>query len=123
MTSDHRSNSHRWENELLQELDLTRTGPNFARIRPNLRLEDVVLEGSYPDTSVVFMFYDARKPGCLFAFRWETFWEWVEGVDYVSKHGPETPASLATVMWANFDEARDLHLPEVCDPDKVNWIN
>lgn len=78
--------------------------------------------GSYPDTEVVFIFHDSRRPDCLFGFRWGTFWEWIVGEDHVREHGAETPRSLAVVILVNFDEARELHLPRQCDPAAINWI-
>lgn len=111
--------ARRWERTLKDHLW------QYERIRPKdrqFRVEQILLEGQYPNTEIVYLFRHSSRPKCLFGFRWGTFWDWVEGEDYVRKHGPETPASLATIVSVNFEEAAELHLPERCSEGEITWI-
>lgn len=111
-----------WEEQLRQELNATLASPYNSKLRPGLKVNEIRLVGSYPDTEVVFLFRDKRRPECRFGFCWGTFWDWVEGEEYSRKHGAETPRSLETIIWTNFDEARDLHLPKQCLSTTITWI-
>lgn len=85
------------------------------KVNPGLRMESLDFEGMYPATEAVIVFKDERRPGCRFGYRWGPLWEWVE-------EDGETPGSLSTIIWANFDEARALRLPPDCDPEAINWF-
>lgn len=110
-----------WEQRLRDELERCVFNSDAEHQGTGLHLipEAVRLEGSYPDTEVVILFRERRRPECLLGYRWRKFWDWVEGEEYVSKHGPETPESMAIVIWANWEEAE---VPETCVPGEITWI-
>lgn len=81
---------------------------------PGYKVESVDVVGDYPDATVVILFRDQRQPDCQFGYRWRNLW------GAVQQPGGN---ALPTIIWANFDEARVLRLPEDCDQNRITWIN
>lgn len=105
-----------WERQFRHELELCLFGGDADHQGSGdyVTVEAIELSGSYPDTEVAIVFRTKDRPRCLYGFRWGSIWDWL------TEHGPETPISLAHLVWANWEESL-LVLPEECDPQSTNW--
>ena len=105
-----------WEDAFRRELEITlfNADSDHRGTSEGLEVEAVRLEGSFPETEVVILFRDKERPKCTFGFRWGSLWEWVA-------KDPQTPETLAHIVWANFEEAT-LDLPECHDDEALTWI-
>lgn len=81
-------------------------------------IEDIAVEGFYPDLTVTILFKEHRRPECLFGFHWGSTRPWVE-----EHQVTETPETLATNVWANWDELfAPGVLPSDCAPRGITWV-
>ena len=79
-----------------------------------LTMEDIYLEGSDPDTQIVFVFRPANRPAeCRFGWKWGTIAAFSEHL---------SPDAMVSVMAANFWEALDLGLPKECEGGVITWF-
>ena len=112
----------KWERELR---DALATYPEYdaTALPPQYVLEDVVLEDSYPDTTLSLVFRDTTRPQCLFGYRYGTFWDEVEHRAGSRRQGwiEEQPAAYASLVWVSFGEAL-LDVPVTCEPTRITWI-
>ncbi len=86
--------------------------------RGEVSVEDVGLEGSYPDTAVVVIVRDDTRPDCRFGFR-EPLWD--QGTP--DPHWP-TPEELAWRIMLGLEEMIQplgWGLPDECDPQGITW--
>lgn len=94
----------RWLEELRVELQ------QFPWNQEGLTTESLHFAEAFPHTEVVVIFRDSRRPECRFGYRWGPLWE-------------EAWGNPASVIWANFDEARVLRLPDDCASDQITWLD
>jgi len=69
-----------FERHLKEQLERKLRGRGRFRAHDNdgVWVEEVRLEGSYPDTTGVIILRDDRQPGCRFAWRLGQIWDWRE---------------------------------------------
>lgn len=76
----------------------------------------VLLEGSYPETSIVVTLKSSERPGCIYGYRAAI---WDEGL------GSLGVERLSTYFWLDIEEcveAVDLGLPRDCLPGQTIWL-
>jgi hypothetical protein len=87
----------------------------------DIKIEGVQVEAydEHEDT-VVVLFREASRPGCLFGFRATAV-----GPSEAGAGAYSDPEGWALVILANFDEslmAANRGLPDECDPNGVTWV-
>jgi hypothetical protein len=67
-----------FERRLKEQLErkLRGRGRFGARDNEGVWVEEVRLEGSYPDTTGLIILRDDRQPGCRFAWSFGQLWDW-----------------------------------------------
>ncbi|MFN2525841.1 MAG: hypothetical protein ABR505_06200 [Actinomycetota bacterium] len=99
---------------------------------PQIEITDVRLSGNYPDTGLAVLFRAKSRPGCLFGYRWDRFWEYVRAEREAMPVHTEAdlmhePEEFAFLFFANFQETLEadegITLPDDCEGDSIRWIN
>jgi hypothetical protein len=82
-----------------------------------LRLRELSLEGSFPDTGLVLLFEHDSRRRCVFGFKFPV-WS-----DDVQQHDDSYFPTMEFIINLREEiEAPDLGLPGDCSPEDVTWI-
>ena len=94
------------------------TGWHDNKSRGEVTVEDVGLDGSYPDTAVVVIVRDQSRPHCRFGFRIPL---WAEGTPNPHWHTPEELAWRTMLGLEEMIQPIGWGLPDECDPQGITW--
>jgi hypothetical protein len=112
-----------FERRLKEQLErkLSGRGRFGARDNEGVWVEEVRLEGSYPDTTGVIILRDDRQPACRFAWSFGQLWDWrtfedVRGAD------PDDHASTIEMYLDEDVEAVNYGIPIRCVEDDLTPV-
>ena len=112
-----------FERRLKEQLERKLGGRGRFRAHNNdgVWVEEVRLEGSYPDTTGVIILRDDQQPGCRFAWRLGQLWDWREFED-VRGADPDDHASWIEMSLDEDVEAVNYGIPIRCLEDELTPV-
>ena len=92
------------------------TDPGLRYRDSQILVEDVRLDASGPEHSLVVLILEATRPECLFGWRWT-----LDPPDHLDIEDPYFPAMIAAANLQEYIQGGP-GLPSECEPDDVTWF-
>jgi len=111
-----------FERRLKEQLEQRLAGRRRFQAHDNdgVRVEEIRLEGSYPDTTGVIILCDDRQPGCRFAWSFGQLWDWRDFEQAGAK--PEDHAWWIEMYLDEDVEAVNYGIPIRCVEDDITPV-